>query len=379
MRRLAASIALGAFLVSCLAPAPPIVVETPYGDVFAGSESRATEVAGLLGRLAPEVRAVLPGTQDRPIDIWVQQKLAVYRFHERPESVRGFTLLENEFRAKRIHLQEGGQSPWYLSHELVHALIGPDWAPLPGILEEGLGDVIAERLNPEYETHIRSHRLLNASAFTGGLAVELRYREPRQDLVDRHAWREIRTQVRLQVADPIDQATLMRLMRTPRSELHDRWTDIPESFYGISWLIVSRIQERIGLAGLHALCRRATGEGLDLVPVEWIEEAADLDLERLDADFLASCFDRATMQTALYLQPEPFASALLGELEPLRRTINGFRGVFRSARPVLHLANGSEVPLGYYIGPLYAAMSHGWRAGPVEAAATPEPRAQRTR
>jgi hypothetical protein len=365
MRLRAVSMALGAFfLVGCLAPPPPIVVATPFGDVFAGSESRATEVAGLLGRLAPEVRAVLPGTQDRPVDIWVQEKLAVYRFRERPESVRGFTLLESEFEAKRIHLQEGGQSPWYLSHELVHALIGTDWAPLPGILEEGLGDVIAERLNPDYETHIRSHRLLNASAFTGGLEVELCYREPRPGAVDRRDWREVRTDVRLQISEPIDSSTLRRLLRTPRSELHERWADVPESFYGISWLIVSRIQERIGLEGLHALCRRATGEGLDLVPIEWIEEAAELDLDQLDARFLASCFDRATMQTALYLQPEPFARALLGELEPLRRTASGFRGVFRSSRPVLHLANGSEVPLGYYIGPLYAAMTSGWRGSP---------------
>ena len=64
---------------------------------------------------------------------------------------------------------------------------GPIGAPLDrrgrlftglGILEEGLGDVIAEALNPEYEEHIRSHRLLNASAFTGGIALEVVYRQP---------------------------------------------------------------------------------------------------------------------------------------------------------------------------------------------------------
>ena len=53
---------------------------------------------------------------------------------------------------------------------------------LPGILEEGLGDVIAEALNPEYRNHIRAHRLLNASAFTGGLRIEVLYRDPQ-------AWR----------------------------------------------------------------------------------------------------------------------------------------------------------------------------------------------
>jgi hypothetical protein len=136
------AIALSA--VSCLAPPPPIVVDTPFGEVRAENRETADHVAGLLTRLAPEVRAILPGSQDRPIDVWVQEELSVYRFNRRPESVRGFTLLNEEFSAKRIHLQEDGQSPWYLSHELVHALIGPSWASLPGIFEEGLGDVVAE-------------------------------------------------------------------------------------------------------------------------------------------------------------------------------------------------------------------------------------------
>ena len=137
--------ALGLLASSCLAPPPPIVVETAYGDVRARTPATAEEVAHLLEGLAPRVQELLPGSQDRPVDVWVQQELRVHRFHKRPESVRGFTLLSNEFEARRIHLQEAGQSPWYLGHELVHALIDRSWAPLPGILEEGLADAIAER------------------------------------------------------------------------------------------------------------------------------------------------------------------------------------------------------------------------------------------
>jgi len=354
----------------CLAPPPPIVVDTPFGEVRAASASKASEVAELLERLAPEVKAMLPGAQDRPIDVWVQDELAVYLFHKRPESVRGFTLLEDEFDAKRIHLQESGQSPWYLAHELVHALIGSSWAPLPGILEEGLGDVIAEALNPEYEEHIRSHRLLNASAFTGGLELEVVYRQPDPD--SPRSWSLVRQPGILRLGAPVSPGTLADLLRTPRSELHERWADIPESFYGISWLIVSRAVERIGLTGLHDLCGKATAAGLELVPIAWLEEAADLRLDQLDAAFLASCFDRRSMQTALFLQPEAFAELLVDSLLPLHGRI-GFSDLFRRARPAIRLANQSEVQVGTYSGPVYRAMRHGWQLLPEPATATTAP------
>jgi hypothetical protein len=367
--RITAALA-GAFLsVGCLAPPPPIVVDTPFGEVRARDAEKAGEVAMLLSKLAPEVKAMLPGAQDRAIDVWVQEELAIYRFHERPDSVRGFTLLADEFDAKRIHLQSGGQSPWYLAHELVHALIGPSWGPLPGILEEGLGDVVAERLNPEYQSHIRAHRLLNASAFTGGLALALVYREPGSG--PRSSWPEVIEKTRLELGPGYDAPTLRTLLATPRSELHERWNDIPEAFYGIAWLMVSRTVERIGLEGLHALCERASNEGRELVPIAWLEEAAELPLDALSPEFLATCFDRTTMQTALYLQPEPFAATLLDALLPISRRL-GFREVFSRAQPGLRLWNDSELRLGYYNGPVYAEMKRNWqtvRALPATATA----------
>jgi hypothetical protein len=355
---------------ACLAPPPPILVETPFGEVRARSADRAGEVAELLERLAPEVRALLPGTQDRSIDVWVQDELAVYLFHERPESVRGFTLLEDEFRAKRIHLQEGGQSPWYLAHELVHALIGPSWAPLPGILEEGLGDVVAETLNPEYQEHIRSHRLLNASAFTGGLELEVVYRERGEGPWHARAVKSRRE--RLELGPTVAPGTLAELLATPRSDLHRRWADIPESFYGISWLLVSRVVERIGLEGLHGLCLRATAEGRELIPIEWLEAAAELRIAELDADFLARCFDRGALQTALYLQPEPFAAALLDSLLPLYGDLN-FNGGLERARPALRLSDASEVQVRPYSGPVYRALRQGWNTRPPTPSVTTAP------
>jgi hypothetical protein len=368
--RAAACALASAFLVACLAPPPPIVVETPFGAVRAASRGKADEVANLLVRLAPEVKAILPGSQDRPIDVWVQDRLAVYLFHERPDSVRGFTLLDDEFEAKRIHLQESGQSPWYLAHELVHALIGPSWAPLPGILEEGLGDVIAEHLNPEYEEHIRSHRLLNASAFTDGIALDVVHRVPGDG--PWRAWPETVTRGRLRVGPTVSSATLGELLRTPRSELHRRWADIPESFYGISWLIVARLTERVGLEGIHALCRRAREAGLELVPVAWLEEAAGFDFDQLDAEFLASCFDRRSLQTALYLQPEAFAEVVVDALGPLHGQI-GFADMHRRVRPTFRLTSQSSVQVGASNGPVFRALRQAWQTLPEPVATTTAP------
>lgn len=358
----AVACALGSAVgVACLAPPPPIVVETPFGAVRAANRGKADEVADLLVRLAPEVKAILPGAQDRAIDVWVQDRLAVYLFNERPDSVRGFTLLDGEFDAKRIHLQESGQSPWYLAHELVHALIGPSWAPLPGILEEGLGDVIAERLNPEYEEHIRSHRLLNASAFTGGVALEVVYRNPGDG--PWRTWPEQTATGFLRLGPQVAPETLEELLRTPRSTLHQRWADIPESFYGISWLIVSRLVERIGLEGLHDLCLRAREAGLELVPVVWLEQAAELDFSTLDAAFLASCFDRRALQTALFLQPEAFAEVVVDALAPLHGKI-AFGDLHRRVRPSFRLGNQSTVQVGVNSGPIFRSMRQAWQTLP---------------
>ena len=348
-------------LTACLAPPPPIVVETPFGMVRATSKDKASEIADLLERLAPQVKALLPGTQNRPIDIWVQESLRVYRFQERPKSVRGFTLLSGEFDAKRIHLQESGQSPWYLAHELVHALIGPAWQTLPGILEEGLGDVVAEKLNPEYEKHIRAHRLLNASAFTDGVDVLLRYAEPqaRDRRAPRYQWDQTEKTVRLRTQPAVPEGTLLQLLSTPRAELHRIWPDIPESFYGAAWFLIYRIEDRHGLEGLFDMCQRAAREGHDLVPAEWLLEAADLDGATLDAAFLRSTFSSEDLHTAIYLQPDAFADTLLEAMAPVRQE-QGFRSFVFNNQPVFVTADGTELHLRYYHTPLSERMSEGW-------------------
>jgi hypothetical protein len=365
--RLAARLAPGGLALlapGCLAPPPPIVVETPYGEVRADTESTAGQFAELFERLAPEVQRILPGASKRMIDVWIQDEPRVWRFHSRPESVRGFTLLASEFDARRIHLQADGQSPWYLSHELVHALIDKSWAPLPGILEEGLGDVVA--VNPDFAGHIRSHRLLNASSFSGGIRIEIAYRAPLRDGADGSEGPRVSRRVLVETGERLPFEQWDEVLGASRAELHQRWPEIPEPLYGMAWFLVDRIVERRGLDGLHELCLRATAEQHALVPRDWLYAAAGLDPQGFDPDFLAACFGRRDFLRAVYLEPEAFGVAALEVLDPLRAEL-GSKSLFYTARPTFVLADGREIPLGL-VGPVREALRRRSAAPPETAA-----------
>ncbi len=338
---LALLILLTAASAGCLAPPPPIVAQTPFGDVRAESPEKADEFADLLERLVPRVHEILPGSQNRDIDVWVQDRLRVYRFTERSESVRGFTLLSGEFDAKRIHLTEDGQSAWYLAHELVHALIGPEWKALPGVLEEGLADVVAEMLNPEYATHIRAHRLLNASSVTGGLEIEVLYSWPEESLPVQR-WDRLRRTRRIQPTPRISRDVVEAVLSSSRASLHSEYPELPEGLYGFSWLLVHRIVDRIGLDGLHDLCTEATRTGLGVIPIETLYAAADMDPDALDPGFLASCFGRHELQAAACMQPDLFAGVGLDALRELRGRMHP-TDVLRRVNPSFVSADGHEL------------------------------------
>jgi hypothetical protein len=357
MRHPAALLTLA--LVGCLSPPPPIVVETPFGDVRAMSEAKAAEVAELLEDLAPRVRELLPGCQERSVDVWVQDQLQVYRYQERPESVRGFTLLAGDFDARRIHLQSDSESPWYLAHELVHALVDRSWRALPGILEEGLGDVIAGQLEPEHARRIRTHRLLNVSAVAGGFDLTLAYSVP-QDGQLASQWPRERRTTRVRPVQPVASAMLDELLRMPRTALHERYSEIPECYYGVAWLLSSRIVERRGLAGLHELCLRADGEGRALVPPEWIYAAAELEPAQLTPEFMTSCLGFDELRSCGWLKPDAIASVALDALSPWMGRIT-FGRLLARVNPCLVDPDGREVPL-RSMRPVVEQLADEWRA-----------------
>ncbi|MCZ6597532.1 MAG: hypothetical protein O7B99_07835 [Planctomycetota bacterium] len=340
---------------ACAAPPPPIAVETPYGVVRADSKAKATEVADLLAQLSPRVQAVLPGTQDRVIDVWVQSVLRSTRHGSRAKGVKGFTLLAREFEPKRIHLLEDGELSWYLSHELVHALLNKSWAPLPGLLEEGLGDVVAEQLNPAFADRIRAHRLFTASGFSGGVTFTLVYTVPGSGRTRRN-WAE--TSMRLQVLEGRPAAGIAELLEHSRHVLRKEWRELPEAFYGLAYLIVSRIVERHGLDGLYELCLEATRNGQDLISAERILAAAELDPLDFDADFLATMFGRSETRQLLLMQPKMFGDTVAAWFKANHPDLSRRELLYR-VNPSLRTADGGLLRL-RTIWPVRERMIENW-------------------
>jgi hypothetical protein len=323
---------------ACAAVPPPIAVGTPYGVVHAESRHKATEVAELLVDLCPRVRATLPGTIDRPIDVWVQRVLRDDANGARGAGVKGFTLLSGEFRAKRIHLLEDGELSWYLSHELVHASLDSSWHTLPGLLEEGLGDVVAEALNREHAERIRAHRLFTSSSFFQGVIFQLAY----QRLEDR-AW--VESPVRLEVLGEGTDIDVTELVGLSRHDLRKRFREVPEPFYGLAYLIVSRIVERRGFDGLHELCTRAHAAGLDVVPPKHLLAAAELDPARFTPEQLASFFGRDETRQLLMMQPDIFADTIAAYFRANLIEDVSARTLLYRLNPSLRTADGSLVSL----------------------------------
>src|SRR5262249_38975924 len=54
---------------------------------------------------------------------------------------------------------------------------------------------------------------------------------------------------------------------------------VKKALYGLAGMVVQRVVDRCGFAGLHELCVRARAEDHEHVPTEWILEAAGLDLD----------------------------------------------------------------------------------------------------
>jgi hypothetical protein len=347
-------------LGACAATPPPVAVETPFGVVRAETEDKAVEVAGLLEDLAPRVQEVLPGTCDRPIDVWVQKILRDGSHGERAEGVKGFTLLSGDFHAKRIHLLEDGELSWYLAHELVHAQLDSTWRTLPGLLEEGLGDVVAEMLNEEHAERIRAHRLFTSSGFFGGVLFHLAYQKA--DAPEGStAW--IEAPIRIEVLGEAVDTDVHQLLSLSRHSLRKVYREVPEPFYGLAYLVVSRIVERQGLEGLYALCEQADERKLEVVPVDELLAAADLDPREFDPEFLSSLFGEDETRQLLLMQPELFAETVvsyfranLGDVSP--------RTLLYRVNPSLRTADGELVRL-RTLWPVRRKLVELWRDGSV--------------
>jgi hypothetical protein len=247
------------------------------GTVRAASRAQAAQVARALDLLAPRVRALLPDARDQRLSVWVQPVPELYWL---PRIVMAEA---DGFYAPgmhRIHLREGAEDlERTLAHELVHATLGPSWEALPGTLEEGLCDVVAAQLCPASAARLRAGRLSSAALALGSLELDLECALPPQASA---AGVELRFLARLRVdgaetcpVDPLDVFRSSAGLSSAKLSPH-----VKKALYGLAGMVVQRLVDRHGIAGLHELCLRAREQGHKHVPTGWILEAAGLDRDR---------------------------------------------------------------------------------------------------
>ena len=339
----------------CVQP-PSESVDTPYGVVRADTAEQARDLAEMLTDLRPRVVELLPDAVDRSTEVWLDSGLRGSELAG-DQSVAALTNVS----AGRIQLRgdaSGIDLDFLLAHELVHALMGGTWDPLPAVMKEGLCDALAARLVPRSAPLARALRLFAARFAFGDQALDLSLTEP--GLGGRWG-------TRIDIASPgvLRRGPLDALALQGRGiRLHDA-TEDEDALYGYGLLVVERSVERIGLDGLHLMCVAATEDGAEVVPADWLLWAAGLDT------------DPATWQRALAegFGPDELA-ALTGHLaEGLADAIvsncryrfpdfdaAGFRA---TAAPTLGLRGGDlEVELDR-LPALSAAIDRAWAARPV--------------
>ncbi|HEX9793862.1 MAG TPA: hypothetical protein VGC54_07735 [Planctomycetota bacterium] len=263
--------------VGCSVAPPAVLVASENGEVRAENANTARQVADMLGKLLPRVRAALPGARTELPEIWVQTELKTHTNDRANDDSGGFTVLQSDLHPVRIHLRESGDDlEWALAHELVHFLMGPEWSTLPGALAEGLADHLAMEVLPLEVVRIRTNRLLLASLWVRGVPFRLVSTVPLEAGGPSDVLR-IEGRFRFQSQRPAPDMTVRELLGLGLWDLNRRKDrdDFP-SYHGLGFLVAEELFDRIGVDGLLELCRQAKREGHEVVPVGWIVAAAEL-------------------------------------------------------------------------------------------------------
>ncbi len=267
-------------LTGCRAAPPPCEASVALGCVRAETPTEAWRVAAQLTELGPRVRDALPGTREGPVEIWVQRKLRLFRGRSESDHTFGFTVVGT----KRIHLRGKSElQRHFLVHELVHSLLGEEWRPLPGVLEEGLADLVATQLVPEAAPRVRTARLLRTAGWLGGglpAAVVLRAPGGPAGSLRTVRWN-------LSISAPggrdaglsVQDALRISTVALASSGISEETEQI---LRGLGFLLCDRIVDRGGYPALRDLCLRASREGHSRVPAGWVFQAAGLGPDRAD-------------------------------------------------------------------------------------------------
>jgi hypothetical protein len=236
--------------------------------VRADSEVEARDLADLLLELRPRVAALLPDASDRTTEIWLDAALRGSGLTE----ASGVAALTN-LGAGRIQISGASAGigvDFLLAHELVHALMGRSWDPLPAVMKEGLCDAIACELVPQEAPRARALRYFAARFAFGDQELSVAFTEP--SFGRRFGARVLVTGAGIERRRPMTALAVRGHGVHLADDLEDE-----DVLYGYGLLLVERTVSRIGFDGLHALCLQAAIEGREVVPTDWLLWAADLD------------------------------------------------------------------------------------------------------
>lgn len=288
-------------LLSACASLPPLVVPTERASVRGYDAHRIARLASALVEDKAFVLESLPGSVDVPLELWEAEGTEQRRLEELnadglTERRQGLLLFswwrpKSETQTRVLLLPEAERR--VLTHELVHALLGPDWGPLPTALEEGLADWVAFERHP----HTRGpwqhwNALLGESAgATLEISVQLgRGRGHGTSLGWSAPPREAQ-------ARNLDLWTILNLKES------DPWVGLSPAdvrlVYAAGYALVERIVERHGIEGLYAACRAARLAGEGRLSAQSLLALADLPAAAFSANELARRRDLALRQMDL--------------------------------------------------------------------------------
>ena len=317
--------------VACLATPPESVFETAHGRVRAARIEEAREVAELLEKVRPRLLSVLPGARRDPVEVWMQDRPHLYHFAQESSSdAEGLYAPSQD----RILLGRGLEdTERVLVHELVHASLDEAWDALPGTLEEGLCDALAARLSDVGVARLRAGRLSSAALVCGGLTLDVEVRRAGPRPGERSGW----SARMLLSSDEVVAEPQREIFRVSAGLSSTRLEpNVKRGLYGLSFLLVDRILERIGLEGLHGLCLEAAAQGYDTVPRRWLLEAAELeDDARAWGRAAAAGLSEGELLELARLYPTVVASAAVQRLD-----LNGLRASAGALEIVLSAADG---------------------------------------
>lgn len=325
---------------SCLSPAP-VHLRVHEDHVYAETTEVAEEVAERLQLGRSRLLADLPDMNPGGVEVWALPTFPTIVM----ESGEAPHVFENAFTVRapgelsRIYVKPGSFRD-VLQHELVHALLGESWMPLPLSMEEGL----CSQMNNDYARTELTLLHLSCAARGGGgthYAVSVNLRELTGEITESSLWWAFGGGT-----DASDsQLSLEEILSvSTSSELYEMTPGEIGHLYGVGYVLVGRIAELHGLEALHALCVRATANGHEWIPIEWILDSAQVDdrdhLEQLARETLSRLGLKATLDDGDLMTPLRIAlkDSELVSLDDPNEFLSRFEGTLQ--------VNGEPIDLG---------------------------------